>query len=167
MPKRLKRNLVTLEFDGLTRDRQQELLRYAQRILSYQADTNQRLVFTLRPLNFIAKRAAIADKRVFLEQIVVGVYRVVEDTATMFVTHTIDRAVVKAGHNPKSTGGRLYRQTVAKRITLAAMSFNVVCAIINPAALPLLGAYALIWPWYLWRANVERKSLMLHQGTSS
>ncbi|CAG0933554.1 hypothetical protein TFLX_03098 [Thermoflexales bacterium] len=166
MPKRLKRNLVTLEFDGLTRDRQQELLRYAQRILSYQVDTNQRLVFTLRPLTFIARRAAIADKRVFLEQIVVGVYRVVDDKATVFVSHTLDRAVVKAGHDPKSTGGRLHRQKVAKRITFAAMAFNVACALINPSALPLLAAYAVIWPWYLWRSDVERKSIMLQQGTS-
>jgi hypothetical protein len=119
----------------------------------------QRIIITFRPLKYISVRAAATQQRIFVEQIVIGVYRVIDDKAAVFVAHTIDRAVVKAGHDPKSVDGRLYRQTVAKRLTLVAMLFNVVCAILNPSSLPLLGAYIFIWPWYLWRSSAERKSL--------
>jgi hypothetical protein len=71
-------------------------------------------VVTLRPLRFIRQHASLTQQRVFIERVFVGVYRVIDDQAAVFVSHTIDRTVVKSGHNPKSTGGRLYCQTVAR-----------------------------------------------------
>ena len=104
-------------------------------------------------------RCARTQPRVFLKQIVHGAHRIVEGNSTVVIAHTIDRFVERAGHDPRSVDGRLYRQRVATRLTFSAMAINVVCAIITPSAWPILAVYAVIWPWFLWRSAVERKAL--------
>jgi hypothetical protein len=102
---------------------------------------------------------ARTQPRTFVQQIGHGAYRVAEDRSVVVVAHTIDRFVKRAGYDPVSMDGRLYRQHVATRLTFVAMVINIVCAIISPSALPIVAAYAIIWPWFLWRSAVERKAL--------
>jgi hypothetical protein len=106
-----------------------------------------------------ATHLARTQPRGFIEQIVHGAYRTVEGNSAVVIADTIDRFVERAGHDPRSVDGRLYRQRVATRLTFSAMAINVVCAIISPSALPILAIYAVIWPWFLWRSAVERKAL--------
>lgn len=104
-------------------------------------------------------RFARTQPRTFIGQLGHGTHRIVEGNSTVIIAHTIDRFVERAGHDPRSVDGRLYRQRVATRLTFSAMAINVVCAIVTPSALPILAVYAVIWPWFLWRSAVERKAL--------
>ena len=71
----------------------------------------------------------------------------------------LDRAAQKAGHDPKSRAGRLYRLSVGWRVLTLGTLTNILCAMATPSAAPLLAVYPLFWIAQLINYRRERLTL--------